>query len=45
MVQDLERTDLVGRAMAGDLVAFTELAGRRIDQLYTIARLILRDHE
>jgi len=37
--------DLVERAMAGDLEAFNELVRRRIDQLYAMARLILRDTE
>ena len=40
MVGDLDRGDLVGRAMAGDLEAFTELARLWIDRLYAIARLI-----
>lgn len=31
--------------MAGDLEAFNELVRRRIDQLYAMARLILRDSE
>jgi RNA polymerase sigma factor (sigma-70 family) len=35
--------DLVERAMAGDLEAFTELARLSTDRLYAIARLILRD--
>ena len=43
MVGDLERGDLVSRAMAGDLEAFTELARLWVDRLYGIARLILRD--
>jgi RNA polymerase sigma-70 factor (ECF subfamily) len=38
-------TELVRRAMAGDLEAFTELARLWIDRLYGIARLILRDDE
>jgi RNA polymerase sigma-70 factor (ECF subfamily) len=38
-------TELVRRAMAGDLEAFTELARLWIDRLYVIARLILRDDE
>lgn len=37
--------DLVEQAMAGDAEAFDELARRRIDQLYAMARLILRDAE
>jgi RNA polymerase sigma-70 factor (ECF subfamily) len=37
--------DLVERAMAGDREAFNELVRRRIDQLYAMARLILRDDE
>jgi RNA polymerase sigma-70 factor, ECF subfamily len=37
--------DLVEQAMAGDLEAFNELVRRRIDQLYAVARLILRDSE
>jgi hypothetical protein len=37
--------DLVERAMAGDLEAFTELARLSTDRLYAIARLILRDSE
>ncbi len=37
--------DLVERAMAGDLEAYNELARPRIDQLYAMARLILRDSE
>ena len=45
MVGDLDRGDLVGRAMTGDLEAFTELARLWIDRLYAIARLILRDYE
>jgi RNA polymerase sigma-70 factor (ECF subfamily) len=39
------RRDLVERAMAGDLEAFTELARLSIDRLYAVARLILRDTE
>jgi len=35
--------DLIERAMSGDREAFSELARHRIDQLYGIARLILRD--
>lgn len=42
---DLGREDLVGRAKAGDLEAFTELARHRIDRLYAVACLILRDSE
>lgn len=37
--------DLVERAMAGDQHAFTELGRGRIDRLYAIARLILRDDD
>jgi RNA polymerase sigma-70 factor (ECF subfamily) len=37
--------DLVEQAMAGDLEAFNELVRRRIDQLFAMARLILRDSE
>jgi RNA polymerase sigma-70 factor (ECF subfamily) len=37
--------DLVQRAVSGDLEAFSELVRQRIDQLYGIARLILRDSE
>lgn len=37
--------DLIERAMAGDLEAFNELVRHRIDQLYAMARLILRDSE
>lgn len=44
MAQD-PPTELVRRAMAGDLEAFTELARLWIDRLYVIARLILRDGE
>ena len=39
------RRDLVERAMAGDLEAFTELARLSIDRLYVVARLILRDSD
>jgi RNA polymerase sigma-70 factor (ECF subfamily) len=35
--------DLIEQAVAGDREAFSELVRRRIDQLYGIARLILRD--
>lgn len=45
MGRDLDREDLVGRAMAGDLEAFTELGRRWIDRLYAVACLILRDSE
>src|SRR5262245_42170189 len=45
MGRDLDREDLVGRAMAGDLDAFTELGRRWIDRLYAVACLILRDSE
>lgn len=45
MGRDLDREDLVGRAKAGDLEAFTELARHRMDRLYAIACLILRDSE
>lgn len=38
-------TELVRRAMAGDLEAFTELARLWIDRLYVTARLIVRDDE
>ena len=44
MAQD-PPSELVRRAMAGDLEAFTELARLWIDRLYVIARLILRDDE
>ena len=39
------QTDLVDRAMRGDREAFGVLAGRAVDRLYRIARLILRDTE
>src|SRR5688572_7681663 len=39
------RRDLVEKAMAGDMEAFTELVRLSIDRLYVIARLILRDNE
>jgi len=39
------RRDLVERAMAGDLGAFTELARLSIDRLYVVARLILLDSD
>jgi RNA polymerase sigma-70 factor (ECF subfamily) len=45
MGRDLDREDLVGLAMAGDLEAFTELGRRWIDRLYAVACLILRDSE
>jgi RNA polymerase sigma-70 factor, ECF subfamily len=37
--------EVVGRAMAGDSEAFSELARLSIGRLYRIARLILRDDE
>ena len=37
--------DLVERARAGDLEAFSELARQSIDRLYVLARLILRDSD
>src|SRR5258706_4868941 len=37
--------DLVVRAQAGDLDAFSELTSRHTDRLYGAARLILRDSE
>ena len=37
--------DLIDRAKAGDRDAFAELAASRIDGLFTIARLILRDQQ
>ena len=45
MGRDLDREDLVGQAIAGDLDAFTELGRRWIDRLYAVACLILRDGE
>jgi RNA polymerase sigma-70 factor (ECF subfamily) len=39
----MRRRDLVERAMSGDLEAFSELMSLRIDELYGIARLVLRD--
>lgn len=45
MGRDLDREDLVGLAMAGDLDAFTELGRRWIDRLYAVACLILRDSD
>src|SRR5262245_29533904 len=35
--------ELVGRAMAGDREAFSELMRLSLDRLYAVARLILRD--
>ena len=37
--------DLVVRAMAGDHAAYSELVRRALSQLFTVARLILRDSE
>jgi RNA polymerase sigma-70 factor (ECF subfamily) len=39
------QTELVDRARGGDREAFSVLAGRSVDRLYGIARLILRDTE
>ena len=39
------QTDLVDRARRGDREAFSVLAGRAVDRLYGIARMILRDTE
>ena len=41
---DLVREELMGRAMAGGLDAFTELGRRWIDGLYAVACLILGDN-
>ena len=41
----MRRRDLVERAMAGDREAFSELARLRIDELYRIALLVLRDSD
>jgi DNA-directed RNA polymerase specialized sigma24 family protein len=37
--------DLVVQAQAGDLDSFSTLAAGRTDQLFAVARLILRDDE
>jgi RNA polymerase sigma-70 factor (ECF subfamily) len=37
--------DLVGRAQAGDVEAFSALTAGRTPRLYTVARLILRDED
>ena len=39
------QTELVDRARRGDREAFNVLAGRAVDRLYGIARMILRDTE
>ena len=39
------QTELVDRARRGDREAFSVLAGRAVDRLYGIARMILRDTE